>query len=1347
MKKRLLIYGLVAGVLALSFLTLPAAEVTADTVQLKNDNGEAGGYTEGIRIDWVFGSVLQAADTQYPLRVLSVDFTLYRFQNAAESAQIRAVVFSVGADGKPDTLIARSETRTVTTFYPNWVSIPLTDTQIYLTGSAPFLVGVEYVTGASGANPSVLLDSSENIPAGRNFYSQTGGRSWSEHYEWWVDPEGIGYNMVRATVETNLTPEPTWTSTFTLTPTPGPSPTPVPGQVGTGTMAGYGKQHVLARTNDGKVHLIYTEQDPPRRQLYHIRSEDNGESWQPSPPLLAATSELMSAVLAPGLSDTLHLVYGPWDGQEAYYKRYNGASWSSATQIGDWVFSRNIAVDSQGHLHVVWSNRDTWYTRFDGTNWTPPKQIASGAWAPAIAVGPANTLHVAYNDNNFCCDSDWVEVHYIFSTDGGDTWSAPENISQDSVWTGCGALAVAPDGTVHLTYIALSPVVEGGLYYRQKRNGAWSAPEIISSGNAGVQTGSVGSESAAMATDSTGNLFVVFRCLNAEQRWDICLRIRDWQSWLPVMNLTNNIGTSSREPSVVYGTIPANRGLDIAWGTAGNIVYRYVSREEMGIRPTPTPTSTPTPTPGAYYARVVAGDGEPVEGARVYHNGVLVTDSGGRPVRTANGGVLDFSSLQPGDTLAALALKEQISSFRGAHAGDPDPRYPGQWAYRVYLSSITIDDQGAATLYRVPAPSAGEHRLVIKKTNPLVLFNIVASVEWDATISYTDHLSRAFKLASDYLYDVTDGQMALGHVAVYDSATHWTDADFQFSTRNMVIPHANPGGISSEDTSKIIRVGRYWNGFSGNQGDWDQPSGFRTLIHEFGHYALSLYDEYFRITYDEENKPSFDDSVDCTGSEIRDPDTPYTTTASIMDYQYNASELWAAGLNARWDQACQNTYQWQVYGESDWQTVPRMYADTSLPGRWEFITPTLRGGIVAGPESISLNLPIIKVYNEAAPPSKTLTVYSPTGDRYWGALVTLYTTRQDQVIPIDQGHTDQEGIITILGALSGDTVRVASFDGGLTGIVQIGEADEYSLILEPPGQGEILAQTPGLRPYINMVPGSDGKTLNMYVRGVERGRSLQATVIQPGGEFSETAALAYSDTSGAYEGAVVFEDAVLGNGAVWVREVDPQAEPLNISSPYVLLRASDQTANDLFSGDGNLHLHIPEGSLLATEVYLVIMPTIAPPIPDDLNLMGRAYSIRFSGAMTQLSKPGMVRIHFPPEIRESAALDTLRLYFWNPWNSEWESISGTLSRRDTSISQAIRYPGIYAVMGSVDSTPCYDLNGNGQVGVEDLQAVVGHWRQRADDPGWSPRFDLDEDGLISVRDILLVSAQLGRVCL
>jgi transglutaminase-like putative cysteine protease len=60
---------------------------------------------------------------------------------------------------------------------------------------------------------------------------------------------------------------------------------------------------------------------------------------------------------------------------------------------------------------------------------------------------------------------------------------------------------------------------------------------------------------------------------------------------------------------------------------------------------------------------------------------------------------------------------------------------------------------------------------------------------------------------------------------------------------------------------------------------------------------------------------------------------------------------------------------------------------------------------------------------------------------------------------------------------------------------------------------------------------------------------------------------------------------------------------------------------------------------------------------------------------------------------------------------------------------------------------CYiDFSGNGVVDIQDVQQVASRWRTTDDDPAWDPSYDLDDDGIITVVDIMLVVAHWGKSC-
>ncbi|RME43779.1 MAG: hypothetical protein D6791_14655 [Chloroflexi bacterium] len=82
--------------------------------------------------------------------------------------------------------------------------------------------------------------------------------------------------------------------------------------------------------------------------------------------------------------------------------------------------------------------------------------------------------------------------------------------------------------------------------------------------------------------------------------------------------------------------------------------------------------------------------------------------------------------------------------------------------------------------------------------------------------------------------------------------------------------------------------------------------------------------------------------------------------------------------------------------------------------------------------------------------------------------------------------------------------------------------------------------------------------------------------------------------------------------------------------------------------------------------------------------------------------------------------------------------------------------GMKFLSGSVDNVdlslsvapppPCPDFQDPPGVRLEDVLLVVGHWREKSTDPGWNGTYDLDKDNVISIKDVMMVSARWGDTC-
>jgi hypothetical protein len=158
----------------------------------------------------------------------------------------------------------------------------------------------------------------------------------------------------------------------------------------------------------------------------------------------------------------------------------------------------------------------------------------------------------------------------------------------------------------------------------------------------------------------------------------------------------------------------------------------------------------------------------------------------------------------------------------------------------------------------VVTDTATVQTLMIEKSNTLIGFNIVASLEWDASAAYLSELQQGFKEASKYLYDATDGQMLFERVTIFENQQQWADADYHFWATNQLRPKS-PVGTILESRVRRPRFGREW------LGPYTESDGFRAFIHEFGHYGLCLWDSYTRLLL---GKIRLEDAH-CTSANIR----------------------------------------------------------------------------------------------------------------------------------------------------------------------------------------------------------------------------------------------------------------------------------------------------------------------------------------------------------------------------------------------------------------------------------------------------------------------------------------------
>ena len=396
---------------------------------------------------------------------------------------------------------------------------------------------------------------------------------------------------------------------------------------------------------------------------------------------------------------------------------------------------------------------------------------------------------------------------------------------------------------------------------------------------------------------------------------------------------------------------------------------------------------------GAYVFRLPA---DQVAGGR------LLANQQHEAYRTNERGYLQGTSkVMPGDRLVALW---PVTSTHGS---------------TLYYTSAPTTDLGLAA-HEVTGP--GTQELIVSKANPLLLFDLDVSLEWDARndSTFLADLTEAIKRSSETFYQVSGGQMALGRVTVFQNKENWLNSDVVIYANSSVRPRATLGGVVNRPTSDVItatkvitdaflpgqiRMGPAWDPYGENRAeltrDWQ-----RALTHEFGHYFLYLPDNY--LGYD---KTGVIKTVDCRGS--------FMTNTSDDDYsKFLTGVEWRKPANR-----CGDTIAARLTGRSDWETITKFY-------------PMLHpAGDQPGPAVLPLDVTEVSVIPPVARPTALPARYFDLRDAASGQRVNvaqgqgyLYQTQNtadlhdDRVIPL--GSTSRADRLRVRGASPGDRVCV-----------------------------------------------------------------------------------------------------------------------------------------------------------------------------------------------------------------------------------------------------------------------------------------------------------------------------------
>jgi len=302
----------------------------------------------------------------------------------------------------------------------------------------------------------------------------------------------------------------------------------------------------LVVDREGRVHVVWCETNhlamnypQPGEEVDESQFERvyyavwDGQGWSPANDIVPPQQDIIRNAISVDDYDTLHLLFDFSPPFGLYYKQAqasqaaSAAAWTSPRLVNGrrGTYMSDIAV-FQNVLHIVYDDRgadkgecprcaDIFYRHSTdrGLTWPAPVSLfptGTGSSRAQIEIDRGGTIHVAW-------DEGWDRLSgrgepqygvYMYSTDGGNTWSAPTIVSYpDSTNV---QLTVGSDGQggVMLVWRTISSRHPGIYYMWSTDQGEnWSPPQALP--NIVARRWSGPFDIYDMATDSAGDIHLL----------------------------------------------------------------------------------------------------------------------------------------------------------------------------------------------------------------------------------------------------------------------------------------------------------------------------------------------------------------------------------------------------------------------------------------------------------------------------------------------------------------------------------------------------------------------------------------------------------------------------------------------------------------------------------------------------------------------------------------------------------------------------------------------------------------------------------------------------------------------
>jgi len=266
----------------------------------------------------------------------------------------------------------------------------------------------------------------------------------------------------------------------------------------------------------GNIDVAWVDDTAGNRDIFFSRWTNGDATFSKSRNI----SDISGMSLDPRMAvDTLGVINVVWvdntsSPQAIFFSRStDGANFSTPLNLsGRSANSTNpqIAVDTNGSVHVVWENDDVplgvFYTQLvnGGTSFSPPVNLATnlnGSVGPQLGIDGSGDIFVVWEDD-FNNQSD---ISFSRSLDKGATFSAAKNLSNNPGKSSSPQVAVDANGNIDVSWIDTTPGNAEVFFSRSTDQG------VTFAGVKNVSNGTGTSTRPQISADAGGNIYLVWQ--------------------------------------------------------------------------------------------------------------------------------------------------------------------------------------------------------------------------------------------------------------------------------------------------------------------------------------------------------------------------------------------------------------------------------------------------------------------------------------------------------------------------------------------------------------------------------------------------------------------------------------------------------------------------------------------------------------------------------------------------------------------------------------------------------------------------------------------------------------------